>query len=186
MRHAAAEDLVGSAVVAFRDSGTGGLRHFDGFPAPLYATDAGGRIVYFNPACVEFAGRTPSLLIDRWCVSWKLFGCDGAAMPHDQCPMAEAVRNGRPIRDIETVAQRPDGARVRFRPFPTPTMNDEGRVAGAVNMLVPVDGNPHRDLIARAAKCRSLAKWVTDKQTESILTLMAQECERHAAALRLD
>ena len=186
MRHAAAEDLVGSAVVAFRDSGTGGLRHFDGFPAPLYATDAGGRIVYFNPACVEFAGRTPSLLIDRWCVSWKLFGCDGAAMPHDQCPMAEAVRNGRPIRDIEAVAQRPDGARVRFRPFPTPTINDAGRVAGAVNLLVPVDGNPHRDLIARAAKCRSLAKWVTDKQTENILTLMAQECERHAAALRLD
>ena len=59
-------------------------------------------------------------------------------------------------------------------------------MVGAVNLLVPVDGSTHRDLLARADKCRSLAKWVTDKQAEDVLTGMARECERHAAALRLD
>jgi PAS domain-containing protein len=162
------------------------LRDFDGFPAPLYATDDSGKILYFNPACVDFAGRTPTLLVDRWCVSWKLYADDGTSMPHDQCPMALAIRSGRALRGLEAIAERPDGERTRFRPFPTLATDDAGRLIGAVNLLVAVDGSAHRDLIARAQKCRSLAKWVTDKRAEDVLKFMAEECENHAEALRLD
>jgi len=185
-RQLAAEALVNSAAVALRDTGPRALKDFDRFPAPIYATDDTGKILYFNPACIDFAGRTPALHVDRWCVSWKLYACDGAALAHDECPMAVAIRKGEPVRGVEAFAERPDGERTRFRPFPTPAVNELGRVIGAVNLLVPVDGNAHRDLVARAEKCRSLAKWVTDKQAETILTGMAKECERHAAALRLD
>jgi hypothetical protein len=128
----------------------------------------------------------PNLLVDRWCVTWKLYACDGESMPHAKCPMAVAIQGGQSVRGIEAIAERPDGKRVRFRPLPTPAMNDAGQVVGAVNLLIPVDGNPHRELIAKAEKCRSLAKWVTDKQAEDILKGLARECERHAAALRLD
>ena len=100
--------------------------------------------------------------------------------------MAVAIRNGKPVRGVEIFAERPDGSRIKSRPFPTPVVDEGGRLIGAVNLVVPVDGNPHRDLLARASKCRSLAKWVTDKQAENILTGMAKECERHAEALRLD
>jgi PAS domain-containing protein len=162
------------------------LRDFDRFPAPLYATDDTGKILYFNTACVDFAGRTPNLLVDRWCVSWKLYADDGASMPHDQCPMALAIRAGRSLRGVEAIAERPDGERIRFRPFPTLATDDAGRLIGAVNLLVAVDGNAHRNLIARAQQCRSLAKWVTDKRTEDVLNMMAMECESHAEALRLD
>ena len=185
-RHHAAEALIGSAAATLRDTGAAALRDFDELPTPLYATDGGGRIVYFNPACVDFAGRAPTLLVDQWCVSWKLYSNDGAALPHDKCPMAVAIRDGQPVRGAEAVAERPDGERVRFRPFPTPVIDDAGRVIGAVNLLVLTDGNAYRDLLARAAKCRSLAKWVTDKQAGDVLTDMARECERQAAALRLD
>ena len=162
------------------------MREFEGFPAPLYATDESGKILYFNAACVQFAGRTPTLNVDRWCVTWKLYTDEGTFLPHDQCPMAVAIRGGEPVRGVEAYAERPDGERTRFRPFPTPALDDSGRVVGAVNLLVPVDGSTHRDLIARANKCRSLAKWVTDKQAEKVLTGLAKECERHAEALRLD
>ena len=107
-------------------------------------------------------------------------------MPHDKCPMAVAIRDGLRVRGAEAVAERPDGERVRFRPFPTPVMDDAGQVIGAVNLLVPIDGQAHRDLLVRAEKCRSLAKWVTDKQAQDVLTGMARDCERHAAALRID
>jgi len=100
--------------------------------------------------------------------------------------MAVAIQEGRPVRGVEAFAERPDGERSRFRPFPTPALDDSGRVVGAVNLVVPLDGNAHRDLIARADKCRNLAKWVTDKQAETVLTGMAKECENHAEALRLD
>lgn len=169
-----------------RDLGPQALHDFDDFPAPLYAVDETGEIVYFNPASIHFAGHKPTLHVDRWCVSWKLFGCDGTPLRHDQCPMAMAVRNGQPVRNVEAFAERPDGARTRFRPFPTPVIDDAGRVTGAVNLLVPVDGNTCRELVAKAEKCRGLARWMTDKQAKDVLTDMAQECERHAAALRLD
>jgi PAS domain S-box-containing protein len=105
-------------------------------PAAIYTTDAQGRITYFNQTAVEFAGRTPMLGSDEWCVTWKLFHPDGTPLPHDRCPMAIALKEGRPVRGAEAVAERPDGTRVPFIPFPTPLRDASGKVTGAINMLV--------------------------------------------------
>jgi PAS domain S-box-containing protein len=108
----------------------------DAIPAAIYTTDADGKITYFNQTAVEFVGRTPSLGSDEWCVTWKLYLPDGTPLPHDQCPMAIALKEGRPVRGVEAVAERPDGTRVPFIPFPTPLFDASGRVTGAINMLV--------------------------------------------------
>jgi PAS domain S-box-containing protein len=105
-------------------------------PAAIYTTDAEGRITYFNQTAVEFAGRMPSLGSDEWCVTWKLFNPDGTPLPHDQCPMAIALKEGRPVRGAEAVAERPDGTRIPFIPFPTPLRDASGKITGAINMLV--------------------------------------------------
>jgi len=107
-------------------------------PAAIYTTDANGRITYFNEAAVELAGRTPTLGSDEWCVTWKLYNPDGTPLPHDQCPMAVALREGRAIRNAEAVAERPDGTRIPFIPFPTPLRDTSGKVVGAINMLVDI------------------------------------------------
>jgi PAS domain S-box-containing protein len=107
-------------------------------PAAIYTTDAEGRITYFNEAAVELAGRTPRLGSDEWCVSWKLYLPDGTPLPHDQCPMAVALKEGRPVRGAEAVAERPDGTRIPFIPFPTPLRDASGKVIGAINMLVDI------------------------------------------------
>ena len=80
----------------------------DALPAAIYTTDAEGRLTHFNPAAVEFSGRTPELGTDRWCVSWKLYYPDGRPMPHDECPMAIALKEGRVIKGAEAIAERPD------------------------------------------------------------------------------
>lgn len=182
----AAEVFVSTAAAMLRDNGARQLSVFDLHPAPLYATDAGGTIRYFNSACVEFAGRTPVLGVDRWCVSWKLHDSDGAALPHDQCPMAIAVREGRSVRGVAAFAERPDGVRRGFRPFPTPAIDAAGSVIGAVNLLVPTDGHRRRSLLATATKCRNLACWVSDRQASDTLKHMADECEQQAAVLALN
>jgi PAS domain S-box-containing protein len=107
-------------------------------PAAIYTTDAAGKITYFNQAAVDLAGRTPTIGSDEWCVTWKLYWPDGTPLPHDQCPMAVALKEGRPIRNVEAVAERPDGTRVPFIPYPTPLRNAAGQVIGAINMLVDI------------------------------------------------
>ncbi|HSA85402.1 MAG TPA: PAS domain S-box protein, partial [Nitrospira sp.] len=71
----------------------------DALPTPIYTTDAQGRLTHFNPAAVKFAGYVPQLGSDEWCVSWKMYRPDGTLLPHDECPMAIALKEGRVIRD---------------------------------------------------------------------------------------
>jgi PAS domain S-box-containing protein len=107
-------------------------------PAAIYTTDAAGRITYYNDAAVELAGRTPTLGSDEWCVTWKLYWPDGTPMRHDECPMALALKDGRAIRNAEAIAERPDGSRVPFIPYPTVMRDAHGKIAGAINMLVDI------------------------------------------------
>ena len=81
----------------------------EAIPAAVYTTDAEGRITFFNRAAVEFSGRVPELGTDSWCVTWKLYNTDGTPLPHDQCPMAVALKEKRPVLGCEAVAERPDG-----------------------------------------------------------------------------
>lgn len=107
-------------------------------PAAIYTTDEQGKITYFNEAAVELAGRTPVIGSDEWCVTWKLYWPDGTPLPHDQCPMAVSLREGRPVRGVEAIAERPDGTRIPFIPYPTPMRDAAGAIVGGINMLVDV------------------------------------------------
>jgi PAS domain S-box-containing protein len=110
----------------------------DVLPAAVYTTNAAGQITYFNEAAATLWGCRPELGSSEWCGSWKLYWPDGRPLPHDQCPMAIALKEGRPVRGIEAIAERPDGSRVPFMPFPTPLYGESGVLLGAVNMLVDV------------------------------------------------
>jgi PAS domain S-box-containing protein len=107
-------------------------------PAAIYTTDPSGRITYYNEAAAALWGCRPDLGNSDWCGSWRLFWPDGRVMPHEQCPMATAVKKQQAIRGLEAIAERPDGTRVPFLPFPTPIFNASGVFVGAVNMLVDI------------------------------------------------
>ena len=126
------------AELAVRESERRFREMIDALPAAIYTTDAEGRLTHFNPAAAEFSGRTPELGTDQWCVSWKLYYPDGRPMPHDQCPMAIALKEGRVIRDAEAIAERPDGTRRWFTPYPTPIRDARGRIIGGINMLLDI------------------------------------------------
>lgn len=104
----------------------------------IYTTDPEGRITFYNEAAAELWGVRPEIGESQFCGSWKLFTMDGTPLPHDQCPMAVALRERRPVRGAEAMAERPDGTRVPFMPFPTPLYDGNGAFVGAVNVLVDV------------------------------------------------
>ena len=176
--------LVDEAVEAIGSRPDSFYEVLDRLPAPIYVTDNDGTITYFNDACVELAGRTPTLGRDKWCVTWKIYTTEGDFLPHDQCPMAVAIREKRAVRNVEAVAERPDGTRINFAPFPTPYFDAQGNLAGAVNLLLDI--TPQRGpayLREQADRCRRLARSVTDVPAAETLNLMAAKYD--AGALKL-
>jgi PAS domain-containing protein len=160
------------------------LAALDELPAAIYVTDAEGVITYYNPACIAFAGRVPALGQDRWCVTWKLYTEDGAFLPHDKCPMADAILTQTPVRGVSAVAERPDGTRLNFVPFPTPLFDAQGRFIGAVNMLIDVTASKRATVLReQARRCRRLAISVDDEQTTSALNGLAAGYEEEARKL---
>src|SRR5262245_22116486 len=110
----------------------------EALPAAVYMTDAAGHVTYCNAAAVALWGLKPELGATKFCGSWKLYYCDGTAMPVEESPMALALRQKRAIRGAEAITERPDGSRVPFIPFPTPLFDRSGTVIGGVNMLVDI------------------------------------------------
>jgi CheY-like chemotaxis protein len=103
------------------------------FPLLVYTTDAEGRLRSFNAAAAKLSSRVLELGTDQWCVTWNLFLPDGTPLPHDQCPMAIALKGGEVPIGIECIAERPDGTRFWFTPYPVILRDAEGRITGGMN-----------------------------------------------------
>lgn len=151
----------------------------EALPAAVYTTDAEGRITFYNKAAVEMAGRTP-LAGEKWCVTWRLYTAEGVPLPHDECPMAIALKEGRPVRGVEAVAERPDGSRVPFVPFPTPLHDGEGKLIGAINMLVDISDRKQAE-----SRQKVLIDELNHRVKNTLATVqsLASQTARHAATL---
>lgn len=150
----------------------GPLLHFDLLDAlgvAVYTTDAAGRITMYNEAAVAMWGREPRAGVDQWCGSWRLFYPDGRPMGHDECPMAIALRENRPVRGEEAMAERPDGSRVSFLAAPTPLRDTAGNLVGAVNVLVDV--TERNRAVAEAERQRRLVQAITENMSVGLLMI---------------
>lgn len=109
-----------------------------GLPAAIYVTDAAGRITYCNQAAIELWGATPRLGVDKWHELSRFYRSDGTVMPVDLCPTEIALKQGRIVRNLEAILERPDGARIPIIPYPTPLYDETGAIVGVVNMTVDI------------------------------------------------
>ncbi|RSZ60600.1 PAS domain S-box protein [Massilia atriviolacea] len=107
-------------------------------PVAVYSCDTEGRVTEFNRAAVRLWGRTPVAGAEFWCGSHAMFTLDGTRLPHDQCPMALAVREAREVGRIEAVVERPCGERRYVLAHPQLTRNQAGAITGAINVVVDI------------------------------------------------
>ncbi|MGK9237100.1 PAS domain S-box protein [Inquilinus limosus] len=107
-------------------------------PVAVYITDPDGWIVFYNEAAALLWGVRPEIGEARYNGAWKLFQPDGTPLPHSRTAMAQTLRERRPILGLDTIAERPDGSRVHFTPYPTPLFNAAGELTGAVDILIDI------------------------------------------------
>jgi PAS domain S-box-containing protein len=121
-------------------------------PVAVYTVEAPlGTITYFNEHAAEAWGRTPQLG-ERYCGSLRLYLDDDTPVPHEECAMAIALREGRPFRNQEVVIERPDGSRITALVNIDPIHDASGAVTGAINVFHDVTAHKRSELELREQK----------------------------------
>lgn len=116
-------------------------RVLDSLPVGAYLCDANGLITYYNKPAAKAWGRAPALCSpsDRWCGSFRLYNVKTSEpTPHDECWMARAIKDDRPYVAEEIEIERPDGTRWTALVHATPIRDANGRLVGAMNILIDV------------------------------------------------
>jgi len=107
-------------------------------PVAIYTCDPDGTISYFNEAAAELWQQRPVIGQDLWCGAWKLFTPNGEPMALADSPMARTILGKKPVSGEEIIVERPDHTRANILPHPALLHDDEGRLVGAINMLVNI------------------------------------------------
>lgn len=110
-------------------------RLLETLPVGVYVCDAEGYLVQYNRRAAELWGLAPDLdkRAVRYCGAHKTLTPDGEPMPAGSGPMADLLATAQPIRNRETIVERPDGSRIAILANLDPLFDQDGRLVGGVN-----------------------------------------------------
>ncbi|HUH32742.1 MAG TPA: PAS domain S-box protein [Daejeonella sp.] len=133
-------------------------------PVAVYTCDKLGHITFYNPAAALLWGREPVAGRDLWCGSWKLYDSDGEPLAPENCPMFRTLKEGIAIEGEIVIIERPDGTKVRVKPYPVPLFNSEGKLTGAINTLI------HYTDIRKAEENQALLASIVNSSDDAIIS----------------
>jgi PAS domain S-box-containing protein len=156
---------------------------FDLVPVAVYTCDADGIIQEYNQRAVELWGRELERNGDepRFCGSHKIYYSDGRPMPHEECPMARALRGEKLTpKDLEIVVERPGGEKRHVIPAPRVVTDERGNIVGAINCLFDITERKQAEaaVMRLAAVVQSSRDAIAAKTLNGIITDWNQSAQR--------
>jgi PAS domain S-box-containing protein len=156
---------------------------FDLVPVAVYTCDAHGIIQEYNRRAVELWGHEPGRNGEesRFCGSYRIYHPDGRPMPHEECPMARALRGEKLTpKDLEIVVERSDGEKRYVIPAPRVVTDQRGNLVGAINCLFDITERKRAETAAMrlAAVIQSSHDAIATKNLDGIITNWNQSAER--------
>jgi PAS domain S-box-containing protein len=115
-------------------------------PAAIFTADPEGRLTYYNQGAADLWGAEPELGKDTWWFNCRFYRADGTPMPRRECPTQIALQEGRTVRGVEAILERPDGTRIPIVPYPTALRDERGAIVGVVTMTVDISERREAEL----------------------------------------
>ena len=109
-------------------------------PGAAYVCDEAGRITAYNAPAAKLWGREPLRddVGERYCGATRMFGRDGKPVAPENCWMARALADGADCSGQPIVIEQPGGNRIEAVAHARILRDSEGRITGAVGLLVDV------------------------------------------------
>ncbi len=156
---------------------------FDRGPIAIYACDATGAALEFNPCAVQLWGREPKRgdSDERFSGSHKLYRPDGTFVPRAQSPMAAVLSGDNAgLYDEEFIIERPDGSRISIISNTVSLKNEQGKITGGMCCFYDIS---ERKRLEREALKQSQALADLDRRKDEFLAMLSHELRNPLAAM---
>ena len=107
----------------------------DVFPLATFICGPDARLLRYNKRAEELWGIAPQTGDHRFGGARRLYRADGTLIPPSERPVAQVLKTGVGVRDLELIVERHDGSRIRVLAHIEPLFDDNGRIVGAVNCM---------------------------------------------------
>jgi PAS domain S-box-containing protein len=128
----------------------------------LLICDRQGRLTFANVAAERILGLPAAEITARSCddPAWRATTVNGRPVPAEEYPMAEVLRSGQAVSEVELAVERPDGKWAVVSVSAAPLRNAHGALAGAVLSLRDITDRKQAEqaLSARARQQATVAE----------------------------
>src|SRR5262249_8570379 len=107
----------------------------DVFPLATFICGPDARLLRYNKRAEELWGIAPQTSGHRFGGARRLYRADGTLIPPSERPVAQVLRTGTGVRDLELIVESHDGSRIRVLAHIEPMFDENGSIVGAVNFM---------------------------------------------------